>query len=275
MNLARTLVCLSVLALAVSPVAAESVAVNFDSVHASGNPWSTGVYTQLAATATAGVVAQQNWNNVDPLPEVLNQAGPFSGTVASLLNNSGATTAMSVSWLCATTNGIDALSSHATGDQQMMDGFLAASISSGKVTWTQTSATVTISNIPYSQYDIYTYVGSDLNGREASVETRKQQFHPSLLCRQHTAIHWCVYASDFDEFGVPHQRQLRVVSRGNGKHLHGNPGALRPRHQPGRRHLRDTSRQHHHSRTGHARAVGGRTGRTALLRLAEAEIITM
>ena len=116
----------------------------------------------LLPTDTAGVVSQQDWNNVmldgansGGLAQI---GGPNAGAVS---DDSGAATSMTFSYTAsagATEWAVDQ-TTH-TGNQQLMDGYW--DIQSG-------NGAVNFGNIAYSLYDVYVYVGADSNGRTAGV----------------------------------------------------------------------------------------------------------
>ena len=99
----------------------------------------------LGAGDSAGVVAQANWNN---------KSGG-SGSANNLVNNSGVGTTAGVSWTC--TAGITwrvGNNGTSTANHKLMYGYIDPSSTGG-------SATVTLSGIPYSKYDLYVYFNSD------------------------------------------------------------------------------------------------------------------
>jgi len=138
---------------------AQSVGLDF-----AGRQWSIGGNTPmtLLPTDTAGVVSQQDWNNVmldgkdsGGLAQI---GGPNAGVVS---DNSGAATGMTFSYTQnggATEWAVDQ-TTH-TGNQQLLDGYW--DIQSG-------SGAVNLGNIAYSLYDVYVYVSADNNGRTAGV----------------------------------------------------------------------------------------------------------
>lgn len=161
---ARVAIC--ALALTAAPWVSfgQSIGINF-----SGRQWSIGGNTpmSLAPTDMAGVVPQQNWNNVfvdsansggmDQLNGGENSTNP--GTV---FDSSGAATSLTFSYTAngnATEWAVDQ-STH-TGNQQLLDGYWDVQSANG---------TVNLGNISYSLYDVYVYVSADNNGRTAGVD---------------------------------------------------------------------------------------------------------
>lgn len=119
---------------------------------------------------SAGVVSAYNWN--DSWSE--NYSAYASGTpvtVNNLFDNSGTATTLGLSY--NSYNGYYLQNSHPAQDadgsynRQMLNGFLNA----GPATWNPpvTQDTISLTNIPYAQYDIYVYVSDDTAGRIANV----------------------------------------------------------------------------------------------------------
>jgi len=108
----------------------------------------------LAAGNTAGVTEiKGNWNN----------ASGGSGSLSNVVDDDGAATTVDVSWggtvpgtWHVTANGT------ATGDAKMMNGYLDAT-RRGRVAY------VTLSQIPYTTYDVYVYVGGSNPGAQGKV----------------------------------------------------------------------------------------------------------
>jgi len=106
------------------------------------------------STAGAPGYEQPNWNT--------SSAGVASGTngAHALIDDSGEATAANIEWASDgtwnTTNG--------TGnpDAELMNGYIDET--NGDV-----EAFITISNIPYAQYQVVAYIGSDGNGRTGEV----------------------------------------------------------------------------------------------------------
>jgi len=96
----------------------------------------------MAASESAGVVPQSHWNVA---------AGAFRTAPLSLVDESGAATAASVTWLA---NGVWTLPIvDAPGDARMMRGYLDTSSTS--------QTTVTISGLRAGSYDVYVYIDGD------------------------------------------------------------------------------------------------------------------
>ncbi len=151
----RFAVCLAAAVLVTAAVQAQnSIGVSFSSDR--GFPDSA-----LAADDVAGVVPQSNWNVNDGGADA---AAAASGTTAditgpnamSLTDSTGAATGATVEWASNgtwnTTNGT------ATGDAKLMNGYIDA-------IGADFFCDVTIDNIPYENYNVIVYIGSDGNGR--------------------------------------------------------------------------------------------------------------
>src|SRR5450756_1145944 len=121
--------------------AQDKIGINF-----SGRQWSIGGNTPetLAASGTAGIVSQQNWNNVDP-------AGHDSGTqtqitgpnATAVSDNSGAATGVTLNY---TAQGMWSVSQTTfVGNQQLMNGY-------SDVENDTAFGTYAISNISYTIY---------------------------------------------------------------------------------------------------------------------------
>ncbi len=124
---------------------AASIGVNFEGGGNNGSPASS-----VSTGATAGIVPQTNWNNY-----------PGSGgTLSSLVNSAGNTTAASVT--VSSASGTYSVSNGGSpvpvgGDQQLNDGFIYTNGSN--------PTTVAISGIPYANYSVYVYELNDASGR--------------------------------------------------------------------------------------------------------------
>ena len=109
----------------------------------------------LALTTSAGVgsFAMTHWNNT---------TGAGASTVSSLINSAGLPTSASVSWnqWPGTQSAGGSFNDGSHGDNQLMATFLN----------TNGTNTVTFANIPYTSYEVVTYVGAEgggANGRTA------------------------------------------------------------------------------------------------------------
>ena len=120
----------------------------------------------------AGVVLAANWNNSWP-------ANPTVG----LIDNSGAATTLDLAYASFNTWGI--LGSHPGADangsynRELLNGYL----NSGPAAWgpSITNSYVSLSQIPYSVYDIYVYFSSDVAARDGSVSDSSTTYYFSTL----------------------------------------------------------------------------------------------
>jgi len=136
----------------------------------------------LPVNLPAGVVLAYNWN--DTWQENWNNVQPTGVTVTGLFDNSGAATSASVTyaaWNGAThigaTLGADADGTH---NKEMLNGYLNA----GPAGWgpSITNSYTTFNAIPYAQYDIYVYFGSDAAvGRPGNVTDGTTTYYFSTI----------------------------------------------------------------------------------------------
>jgi hypothetical protein len=142
----RVLVC--ALALGAGAAAnAASVGVNFRRGSGEQN---------MAASESAGVVPQMNWNSSDGMA-VGNSGANISGpTVNTILDDTGAAVpGMSITW---TANGTWSANNVGPGDLNLMAGYIDDTGTAG-------DTVINVTGVPYANYDIYAYLGSDANNR--------------------------------------------------------------------------------------------------------------
>ncbi|MEC9053870.1 MAG: hypothetical protein VX633_01085, partial [Verrucomicrobiota bacterium] len=143
-----------ILALVLSALAhSQSIGINFNSDRDLG--------AELAPDEVAGHpdVAQGNWNSTNggANGDETNLLGLTPGT---LVDSDGAPTGVQVTW---TSNGTWTTNNGtASGDNKLMNGY---------IDHTGGFATVEVSNITYTSYDVYVYFGSDGNGRTGAIES--------------------------------------------------------------------------------------------------------
>ncbi len=123
-----------------NPTPGAGIGVNF-----TGNPGGT-TGTNMAPGTSAGVVPQANWNNMT------DQAAQVSPV--SLIDDAGTASGATVTWSANNTWGIPG---NSTG-QPLMDGYLDSNA-------TNQTITATFTGIPFGEYEVYIFVGSDGNGR--------------------------------------------------------------------------------------------------------------
>ena len=124
---------LALAALVVGSAHASLISVDF-------NNTTDGAWT-ITGTETAGPLSSAYWNSTTTA----------SGTIGSLLDDSGATTTASITWSAVAqwTNG----DGNSTTDRQLAHSYLDETASN--------AISITMSNIPYAQYRVYGLVASD------------------------------------------------------------------------------------------------------------------
>jgi hypothetical protein len=146
--------------------AASSIGINF-----SAGQSNAANVTPLAATDTTGVIPQQNWNNaggtgLNGNGTTANVASPTPGV---LVDNTAAATTAAITWTSTNSWSISN-AARSPADAQLLNGYLDN-------TSAATPTTVTVTGIPYAQYDVYAYVGSDGNGRTGHVSIGGSTFY--------------------------------------------------------------------------------------------------
>jgi hypothetical protein len=136
----------------------------------------------LPVNLPAGVVLASNWN--DTWQENWNNVQSGGVTVNGLFDNSGAATSASITYAAVNgadhvsyTIGADADGSH---NKEMLNGYLNA----GQAAWGPpiTYSYTTFNAIPYAQYDIYVYFGSDAAvGRPGNVTDGTTTYYFSTI----------------------------------------------------------------------------------------------
>ncbi|NQU22193.1 MAG: hypothetical protein HQ567_12995, partial [Candidatus Nealsonbacteria bacterium] len=121
----------------------------------------------LDATDTAGFFPAENWNNAD-------QADRQTG-VSEMLDNSGVATTADVTWDEAT---IWQGGAGATPDERMMHGYL------------DRSSSATVSEIPFDNYVVYAYMGSEGSGGNQTplVKIGDQEFYYTSIATDGTYV---------------------------------------------------------------------------------------
>jgi hypothetical protein len=156
-----TLVGAAVLGLAALPVAQAQVI-----------SWNLDNYGTVSGNNVAGVVAAANWNN----------SWPDNPTI-SLIDSTGAATTLNLSYssfnsyhIQGSHPGVDA---DGTYNRELLNGYL----NSGAAAWNPwtTTSSFTLSQIPYSQYDVYVYFSADTAGRTGSLTDGTTTFGFSTL----------------------------------------------------------------------------------------------
>ena len=122
----------------------------------------------MAASESAGVVAQTNWNNSDGMQVGASNANISGPTANALVNDAGVVVpGISVNW---TANGTFSAPNAGPGNLNLMSGYLDDTGTAG-------DTVITVTGVPYANYDVYAYLGSDANNR--SGRTRLFNFVPN------------------------------------------------------------------------------------------------
>ena len=159
-NTSKVLACAFV-SLCAATVDAASVGVNFRR----GGP---NFEQNMAASESAGVVAQTNWNNSDGMQVGASGANISGPTVNSLVNDAGAVVpGLTLNW---TANGTWSAPNTGAGNPNLMAGYLDDTGTAGETV-------INVTGVPYANYDVYAYLGSDANDR--SGRTRLFNFVPN------------------------------------------------------------------------------------------------
>ena len=114
--------------------------------------------SKLGSLEVTGVVPQMRWNNTRPLPgwsypsgTTADIASPLSGAIVNAI---GSATPVTLSWSTEYSTYFNG--NGGSSNQRLLDGFLYVA--------SDTPASVTLSSIPYSTYDVLVYVGSYYDG---------------------------------------------------------------------------------------------------------------
>lgn len=142
------------------------------SLHAAVVSWNYDYNGTVTGTNQAGVVLVANWNNSWP-----------SNPTTDLIDNTGASTTVDISY--ASYTGYFLTGSHPGADadgsynRELLNGFMA----SGPAAWGPwiTESRVIISQIPYAQYNIIVYFGSDGSNRAGYVTNDSTNYYFSTI----------------------------------------------------------------------------------------------
>lgn len=137
-----------------------SIGINFGSGRADA---------ALAATDSAGVVAQTNWNN----------AAGATGSLAALNDDAGGASGASIAW--ATDEQWSVGGTPADGNGTLLNGFISENNNAS-------ASTVTLSTIPYASYDLYVYLSHDRNFEDVILGETGGAFGPFTAVENNTPI---------------------------------------------------------------------------------------
>jgi hypothetical protein len=115
----------------------------------------SGLNDPLAQTDLAGLIRQRNWNNLNALPN-------GDGSAPNLKNALDQGTTIDVTYNFAGSGEDPALRADISTDHRLMKAF---AVDQGGAGGTQTNSTITVSQVPYSIYDVIVY--SDGTNAEA------------------------------------------------------------------------------------------------------------
>jgi hypothetical protein len=131
--------------------------------------WNYDRYGTVAGTAIAGVVAVSNWNNSYP-----------NDPVSNLADHNGAPTTVAIAynsyntWSIKSSHpGVDA---NGTYNKELLNGYLNSGSSQ-----VPAAATIDITQIPFSYYDLYVYFSSDTANRTGTVTDGATTFSFSAI----------------------------------------------------------------------------------------------
>ena len=134
--------------------------------------WNLDDWSTINPTDLAGLAPATNW--VDTF---------LNNITIGLPDNSGATTTLNLgrgsfnTWhVQGNHSGLDA---NGTANREMLNGFLNA----GPAAWNPavTNTYVSLTNIPYAQYDVVVYFNSDTSGRHASIDNGSTTYYFSTV----------------------------------------------------------------------------------------------
>jgi hypothetical protein len=145
MRATKTLVRLSVFALGSCIFFSQPVMADVIGIQSAIGRWGSESFP-ITPTDTAGVVAQTNWQYINGT----------TGSGTSVQNSNGVEVPININWSSPGSYGV--YNATQTNDRALMNTFLDTLDQGGVITFA-------VSDIPYAQYDVYAYVGSDGNGR--------------------------------------------------------------------------------------------------------------
>jgi hypothetical protein len=134
--------------------------------------WNYDRFGSVTGSAVAGVVPVANWNNSWP-------ANPTT----DLIDDSGATTTLDITYNSFNTWSIQGsdpgLDGDSTSNKRLLNGYLNA----GNAEWgpSITSSSVSITEIPYENYNVIVYFSADDSGREGEVTNGASTYYFSTL----------------------------------------------------------------------------------------------
>jgi hypothetical protein len=126
----------------------------------------------IGGSQQAGVALAANWNNSWP-----------SNPTTDLMDNSGAATTLDLAYASFNTWSIQGSTPGQDADGSYNRNLINGYLNSGPAAWGPpiTNSYVSLSQIPYAQYDVYVYFSSDAAGRNGIVTDGTSSFSFSTL----------------------------------------------------------------------------------------------
>lgn len=134
--------------------------------------WNLDDWSTINPTDLAGLAPAINW--VDTY---------LNSITTSLPDNTGTATTLNLSWSSFNTYHVQGnhagYDANGTANRELLNGFLNA----GPAAWgpSVTNTSVTLTNIPYAQYDVIVYFNSDASGRHASIDNGTTAYYFSTV----------------------------------------------------------------------------------------------
>lgn len=162
-------------------------------LHAQIISWNLDNNGTLGGANVAGVAAAANWNNSWPANPTVN-----------LMDNSGAATTLDLAYGSFNTWSIQGSHPGADTDGSYNKELLNGYLNSGPAAWgpSITNSYVSLSQIPYSVYDIYIYFSADTAGRNGSVSDGSTTYYFSTLGSAAISGANALFAQTTDTLGV-------------------------------------------------------------------------
>jgi hypothetical protein len=147
-----------------------AVAAAATSLQAQVISWNVDDNGTISGANVAGLAPAANWN--DSWIENGNAISPYGSPTAvnGLMDNTGTRTSLNIAyqawgfWSVGSAPGQDA---DTTYNRNLLNGYLNA----GPAGWNPpvTTSTITLTSVPYLQYDLYVYFSSDVAGRTGTI----------------------------------------------------------------------------------------------------------
>jgi hypothetical protein len=144
---------------------AESIGVNFTATRFGGGPY------PILPAETAGLVPQINWNNSNPLGN--GSTSDIASPVPSrLVDNAGADSGAQIVWFNGNAE-VNSSGGNTTPNERLYRGLVEGSF----FTLPSPQLTVTVSQIPYAQYDVYAYLAGFSFDATSSVRIGNERYY--------------------------------------------------------------------------------------------------